>query len=210
MSPQQSSAVSLTKRLLLLMIFGAALVLLFKTVYTLGRAQSTQAPAQERKLKVTEFKSMPLEVKVKNLQSKMWQKDLEIEVKNISGRPIYFILAYLTFPDDIPPSSSDEVGFSLHYGKPENIRISHLADPEDLHLGPNEKYSFTLPESIRIGFEARHKKYPGLDKNLIFRIALVSFGNGTGWEAGEPRDKRKKSSSALEHPLEQPVKKKTK
>jgi hypothetical protein len=156
-------------------------------------AQSQESPNEERKFKVTEFKDMPLEVKVKNLQSKSWHRDLEIEVKNVSKRPIYFILAYLTFPDDSAPSSVDEVGFSLHYGKPENIMISHLADPEDLHLDPDKTYVFTLPEPERSGFEARHKKYPGLDKNLVFTIALVSFGDGTGWQSGEPRDKRKKT-----------------
>lgn len=195
------------KRLLLLIIFAAASTFLIKFSYALGHAQLQESSA-ERKLNVIEFKDMPVEVKVKNLQSKTWHKDLEIEVKNISKRPIYFILAYLTFPDDTPPSNSDDVGFALHYGKRENIRISHLADPADEHLAPGEKYIFTFPERERIGFEARHKKYPGRDKNLRFWIALVSFGDGTGWELGEPRDKRKKPP-ALGAATEQPLKKRS-
>src|SRR6185503_8150914 len=71
-------------------------------------------------------------------------------------------------------------------------QIRHLAAPNDLHLDPNETYSFNIPEPERSGFEARHKKYTGLDKNLLLRVALVSFGDGTGWELGEPRDKRSK------------------
>ena len=44
---------------------------------------------------------MPLTiVKVRNLQSDTWYNDLGIEVKNVSSKPIYFILAYLIFPDD--------------------------------------------------------------------------------------------------------------
>lgn len=193
MSPQQKTAVSVSKRLLLLIIIGVASIFLIRGIYALGMTASQESSNAERKLKITEFKDMPLEVKVKNLQSKRWHGDLQIEVKNVSGRPIYFILAYLLFPDEKPPSG--EAGITLHFGKPENIQIRHLADPEDLHLEPDETYVFTLPEPERSGFEARHKKYPGLDKNLVFTIALVSFGDGTGWQSGEPRDKRKKTSA---------------
>ena len=43
---------------------------------------------------------MPLVVtEVRNLQSETWHKDLEIEVKNISDKPIYSILAFLAFDD---------------------------------------------------------------------------------------------------------------
>jgi len=192
MSPQQKTAVSLTKGLLLLILFAVASIFLIKAIYALGASQSPESSV-ERRFKVREFKDTPLEVKVKNLQSKSWHRDLEIEVKNVSNKPIYFILAYLIFPDETPPNG--EAGISLHFGKPENIRIRHVADPKDPHLDPDETYVFTLPEPERSGFEGRHKKHPGLDKNILFRVALVSFGDGTGWELGEPRDKRKKTSS---------------
>lgn len=193
MSPQQQSIASFTKRFLLLIMLAAASIFVIKGIYVLGQSQSN-AQADERKFKVKEFKDMPLEVKVKNLQSKTWHRDLQIEVKNISKRPIYFILAYLVFPDEKPPNG--EVGITLHFGRPENIQIRHLADPTDPHLDPNATYSFTIPEPERSGFEARHKKHPGLDENLLLRIALVSFGDGTGWELGEPRDKRSKVEAA--------------
>jgi hypothetical protein len=190
MSPRQTAAVSFGKRLFLLVILGAASIFLIKAIYALEPEQSQESSSQERKLKITEFNHVPLEVQIRNLQSETWHKDLEIEVKNIFGRPIYFILAYLTFPDERPANSTDEVGTSLHYGKPENISVSHLADPKDEHLEPDEKYVFTLPEPQRSGFEDRYKRHPELAKNLQFWVALVSFGDGTGWELGEQRDKR--------------------
>lgn len=198
MSPRQTAAVSLSKRLFLFVILGTASIFLIKGIYSLGSAQSSEAPAQERKLKVTELKDLPLEVKVRNLQSKTWHKDLEIEVKNISGRPIYYILAHLEFPDDPPPQPNSVWGFSLHYGKPENIMISHLADPDDEHLDPEKSYIFKFPDDLRAGFEKRHKENPGVDKNVVLEVALVSFGDRTGWELGQPRDKRKQFSSVLE------------
>src|SRR5437764_10501428 len=61
----------------------------------------TQSPKEERKLNVHTFNRMPLKVKeVRNLQKEEdWFRDLEIEVKNISDKPIYFIYLIIKFPD---------------------------------------------------------------------------------------------------------------
>jgi hypothetical protein len=195
MSPRQPSIPSFTKRLLLLIIFGAASISVIKGMYAIGQSKS-DAPADERKLKVREFKDMPLRVKIKNLQSKTWHKDLEIEVKNISDKPIYFILAYLVFLDD--KVADGEVGIRLTFGKRENIQIIQLADPGDPQIEPGEVYVFTIPEPFRTNFEGRHKRYPNLDKNLLLRFAVISFGDGTGFEVGEPRDFRGRKVSVFE------------
>lgn len=130
--------------------------------------------------------------KVNNLQSETWTKDLEIEVKNVSSRRIYFILAYLIFPDD--KISSGQWGISLMFGRRENILIRNIAEPNDPHLDPNETYVFTIPESMGPGFEARQKSFPEAYKNFRFDVTLISYGDGTGWEWGAQRDKRKKTS----------------
>ncbi|MBA2706083.1 MAG: hypothetical protein H0U60_19795 [Blastocatellia bacterium] len=205
MSPQQQSIASFTKRLLLLIILATASIFVIKGIYALGQSQSN-AQADERKFKVKEFKDTPLEVKVKKLQSKTWHKDLEIEVKNISDKPIYFILAYLIFPDD--KVADGEVGIPLTFGKRENIKIMQLADTEDPHIDPGEVYVFTIPEPFRTGFEGRHKRYPDLDKNLLLRFAVISFGDGTGFEVGEPRDFRGRKVSIFEGSSTQESKKK--
>jgi hypothetical protein len=187
MSPQQETAALLTRKLLLLIIFGAVSVFLIKGIYALGMVQPQESSNAERKLKITEFKDMPLLVqRVRNLQSDTWNKDLEIEVKNVSTKPIYFILAYLIFPDD--KSAAGEVGFPLTFGKRENILIRRLAEPEDTHLDPDETYVFTIPELHRRGFEGRDRKFPNAYKNFRLDVMLVSFGDGTGWEVGEPRN----------------------
>lgn len=186
-----------SKRLLVLVLCSVTSIFLIKGLFAQGTAQSNESQAQERKLKIKDFADMPVVVReVRNLQSKTWHKDLEIEVKNVSDKPIYFILAYLIFPDD--KATNGEVGVRLTYGTPENIRIRRIADSKDLHLDPGETYVFTVPVMFRKGFEARHKKYTGLDKNLLLRFALISFGDGTGFEVGEPRDLRLKKSSSLE------------
>jgi hypothetical protein len=190
MSPHQQSIASFTRRLLLLIILGAASIFVIKAIYALGQTQSN-GPSDERKFNVKEFKDMPLEVRhVRNLQSQSWNKDLEVEVKNVSGKPIYFILAYLVFPD--VPVPDGEAGVSLTFGKRENILIRNIADLNDPHLDPDETYVFTIDESYRRGLEGQN---PAFYKKFRLDIMLVSFGDGTGWEVGEPRDKRKKQSA---------------
>ena len=164
--------------LLVLILFGAASIPSVKARNSLGPVQVQEIP-EERKLKIHEYKDTPLQVMaVRNLQSDKWCDDLEIEVKNVSKKPIYFIYLYLIA--DKPPNG--EIGISLHYGKPENRRIENLADPGDPHIDPDKSYVFTLPEPERIAFEATLKKYPGRDKNLLLGIALVNFGDGTGFD----------------------------
>ena len=139
MSPRQTSAISFTKRLLLFVVIGTTSIILIKASYALGPKQSPESTGQERKLKVTEYKDLPLEVKVRNLQSKRWLKDLEIEVKNISGRPIYFIVAYLQFPDDPPPQSDGVVGCLYIMVSP----MRHLPSPVSI-IKPSSDGRFML------------------------------------------------------------------
>ena len=193
-SIQQQVVQQFIKRLVLLFVLVLGSFLLIKGIYALGPVQATDTG--ERKFTVKEFKDMPLEVKVKNLQSTSWHKDIEIEIKNISNKPIYFVLAYLIFPDD--KVSDGEVGLPLAFGKRENVRIDHLSDPDDAHIDPGKTYVFKVSEPYRQGFEGRHKRYPNLDKNLLLRFAVISFGDGTGFEVGEPRDRRGKTVSSSE------------
>jgi hypothetical protein len=188
---QQKPAAFLIKRLAVLIILAVASVFLARAVYVLGLAQSLDSSAQERKLKTKEFKEMPLVVtEVRNLQSETWHKDLQIEVKNVSKKRIYSILAFLVF-DDIKVSGG-ESAIHLVYGDPKNGLIRALADGQDLHLEPGETYVFTIPEMYKKGLKAKHEKFPELTKNLIIRFARISFGDGTGFEVGRPRDYKNK------------------
>src|SRR6267142_6295415 len=82
-----------------------------------------QGGQRERTFKTRDFKDMPLAIRqVRNLQSDTWHKDLEIEVKNISSKPIYSILAYLEFPDE--PVRGDGVsGIVIIFGERKYIDL---------------------------------------------------------------------------------------
>jgi hypothetical protein len=157
---------------------------------------ASQQAQRERKFKNREFKDIPLAVtKVSNLQSDTWYKDLEIEVKNISGKPIYFILAYLQFPD-IPEPGDAVYGIALHYGERRNIDYRKDADPKDPHLNPGAKFTFTIPEKMKEGLRDQHETTPEQMKKLELQISVVSFGDGTGIVA-ERLSERKRSHSDL-------------
>jgi hypothetical protein len=117
---------------------------------------------------------------------------LEIEVKNISSKPIYFVLAYLDFPD-VPVPADGVYGIALTFGNGRNIDYRNDPDPQDPHLNPGEKFTFTIPEKMKEGLRDQHERAPELMKKLELHISVVSFGDGTGF-VGEQLRQRKRSN----------------
>jgi len=152
-----------------------------------------QDDIQERKLKIKTFKDMPLEVReVRKLQSDSWYKDLEIEVKNVSTKPIYYILASLYFPD-VPAPGNGVWGISYHFGFNDNIDVARIADPQDPHVDPGKTLVLTIPEYFREGLKGQHERSPGRYKKFEFRFNVISFGDGTGFELERLGDYRRKN-----------------
>src|SRR5437764_214090 len=160
----------------------------------------TQLPKEERKLNVHTFNRMPLKVKeVRNLQKEEdWFRDLEIEVQNISNRPIYFISLGIEFPDipAAPPEtradgstpSRSVTGFGLTYGADRLMDVRELAGPDDIPLKPGETYVFKIPKARVLGFESmnREKNLPPQAWNKIdIEFDVISLGDGTGYIGGQ-------------------------
>jgi hypothetical protein len=190
MSPQQRTAVSLTKRLLLLIIFGAASIFLIKAIYALGTAQSPESSGQERKIKTRDFKDMPVAlVEVRNMESETWYEDLEIELKNVSNKPIYFLTAYLEFPDE--QLSWGTSGVHLSWGDPKKLDDRRFADSDAEHVDPGETFVVTIPKMYMKGLSAKQRLRPQVTKNLRLWFEKTYFGDGTGFESeGRWRDFR--------------------
>ena len=194
MSPDRPTAISFLKILFLLSVLATASILLIS--HAMRTAQSQDSSSQERQFKTKEFQDIPLRVEsVTNLQSEKWNEDLEIKVKNISRKPIYFILAYIIFPEE--KMSDGFVGIRLMFGKRENLRVRQIANEKDPHLNPDETYVFTIPEPFKRGFAGRTYK----DFRLEFFV--ISFGDGTGFEGSAPRDFRNDKTLIRETPTGQ-------
>ena len=172
----------------------AATVTLFLLLIVVTTPGQQQSDSQEKAFKTLDFKDMPLAVvKVRNLQSETWYKDLGIEVKNVSSKPIYFILAYLIFPDD-KRRREGESGIALEYGVRKYIRLDVIADPKDPHLDPGETLVLTIAEQYRRGLKFQHERSPETFRRMELHIgALISFGDGTGFEAERFTDYRRQN-----------------
>jgi len=151
--------------------------------------RQAQSDQEKRTIKTREFKDMPLKFQaIRNVDSETWYKDLQIEVKNIGTKPIYFMLAYLEFPDH--KSAGRDTGLSLTFGDLKNWDIGVLADPQDPHLDPGQTYVFTIPEETRKWLQKQHERVPQELKKLDFHIDIISFGDRTGFEIGHSLDLR--------------------
>jgi hypothetical protein len=187
MSPQQETAASLIKRLLLFMIFGTASIFLIKGIYALGQEPLQDSASQDRKIKAREFPDMPVVVvAIRNGESETWWKDLEIEVKNISSKPIYFVRAYLVFPDE--KQSSGESGIRLTWGDAAKLDSRTYAGPKAERVEPGKNFVLTIPEMFRKGLKAKQRLRPEVTKNLVLEFTKIYFGDGTGFEGPQLRD----------------------
>lgn len=77
-------------------------------------------------------------VAVRHLQDKHWMRDLEIEIRNVSAKPIYELYIHLPLPDDNNGTTDTFWGGRLQYGRRELMNPSHRARAEDKPIQPGE------------------------------------------------------------------------
>jgi hypothetical protein len=154
-------------------------------------------PTDARKIVVHHFKQMPESRTVtinavKNLQGDRWLRDLEIEVQNNFNKPIYHLEIDLELPD-IVTTELDGIPrtliIPLIFGKNLFMKPDERAAPTDKAIQPGEKYIFQIPEAHGKAIEARLAKRDipvSAVKRVWLRIYEVNFGDGTGFEMGEP------------------------
>lgn len=152
---------------------------------------------EERKVNVHAYNRMPVMVKeIRNLNKKeTWYRDLEIEVKNDSRQPIYFISLGLEFPNIpalAPPQPSADgsmptkvtTGFGVDYGASRLSDLRVLAGPDDVPIKPGESHVFTIAQAKVIGIEWMNQNMnlsPDAWKQVELSFDLISFGDGTGF-----------------------------
>lgn len=189
------------------------------TLLTLGGpAQSSRA---ERKVKIREFKDAPVVItEVRNLQQEEnWFRDLEIEVKNVSDKPVYYILLVIEFPDIPAPPPERRAdgsmplrtftGNFLDYGDTRLANLTELATEKDKPLNPGATYVFRVPEPQVKGLDymLREKNLPPQAADRIeLELNTISFGDGSGVIDGLRWAAPRKPRSALPEPYPKPRK----
>ncbi|HJQ70368.1 MAG TPA: hypothetical protein VKA70_15430 [Blastocatellia bacterium] len=160
-------------------------------------SQSPDAPSDERVLRDVSSPKMrslkPVTITaIRNLKSKNWIEDLEIEVRNTSSKPIYAIDIILMFPDI--PERLIEGGLrgtvtTLTYGRMQLIQPNELATSEDVPINPGEKFTLKIAEPNRLGLEsvlAETKLLKSDIKKIYLRIEFINYGDGTGFRIDGP------------------------
>ena len=183
---------------LVLVLVASFLILIAMTTCAGNKVTATTKPEkvaihqgyqQERTFRLQDFKDNPLAIReVRNLQSDTWYKDLEIEVKNISSKRIYFIFAFLLFPD--APVGYPEAGVPLEFGERKNLDYHRTPESEDPYVDPGKTVVLTIAQQYTSGLQSWQENTPETVKRLEFRIAEVRFGDGTGFTAQRFEDCR--------------------
>jgi hypothetical protein len=163
----------------------SGICVLFFGVVESGRF--SRVTAQEREYAVGAYKDLPVAIQeVKNLQAEedRWFRDLQVVVKNVSDKPIYFISMHVVFPEMTSPGGNSRIGFNLLYGRRELGDIKVLAEANDVPIKPGDTYIFTIPSFRADGYESMKKRRGMGFTKLQFMFGAISFGDRTGFNDG--------------------------
>ncbi|HYJ86362.1 MAG TPA: hypothetical protein VEW46_09920 [Pyrinomonadaceae bacterium] len=154
------------------------------------------SPGLEKKLGIGIPNRVPLKIKVKNVNSKKWVHDLEVEVTNTSEKPVYFLSLYVTLPE-VKGLLGSKVGFWLRYGRVELMEFSTVPNSDDVPIQPGKTHVFKIPESSAKGWDHLREKEGRPEPKIIEIIfQVLNFGDGTGFldTGGTPVNIHKKLS----------------
>jgi len=184
------------------LIVGGASGLLGVGVRTSSIAQSPQ----ERKLEDEMPKNVPIkikfkaekEAKVKDLSNPDWLRDFELEVTNISNKPIYFLLLWLELPDT-KSDNNNPLAFTLQYGRIDFIHFNTQPLDTDVPIPPGDTRTLTIPDEEQQGWRGeklrRNLNDPG---KVRIKFVHLSFGDGSGFDgAGRAYPYGKQQSSTV-------------
>lgn len=131
--------------------------------------------------------ALPVEITtIRNFHRAHWLRDLEIELKNISTKPIYEVYFTLFLPDDKDDTGAS-YGVNLQYGRFHLIHPSTLPSADDKPIWPGETALVKVDEHLSRGYE-RHLATGNVQKASSYKVRMailaINFGDGTGFVNG--------------------------
>jgi len=168
------------------------------------RRTSAQEGPQERLVENKIPKHVPLKVKlkavkeakIKDLTNSDWVRDFELEVTNISDKPIYYLELWLMLPDTMS-ENNNPLAFSLRHGRIDFTHFDTRPVATDVPIQPGETHTFAIPEEWQQGWrEFKVRRNAPDPKKLHIEFIQLSFGDGSGFDGGgEPYPYKRKQSS---------------
>lgn len=131
---------------------------------------------------------LPVEfVAVRHLQSKHWMRDLELEIRNLSSKPIYGLYIGLLLPDDKEKAPDTYWGASLFYGRMDLAGPDSRATDDDKPLSPGQTVVLKVDERIWQRYE-RHLQSSNVPEETSYKVRMIietiNFGDGTAFANG--------------------------
>jgi hypothetical protein len=128
-------------------------------------------------------------IRTKGIDSDDWLNELELEYKNFSDKPIYYVLIYIILSETEPYGGT--AGFRLEFGDLRLSNQSEYATSDDIALKPGESHVF----KIKKDHIKNHQDYlerwtgqPGFSPPITkveLYLYRISFGDGTFYSAGQ-------------------------
>jgi len=130
-------------------------------------------------------------VEVRNLQKDTYLQDLEIEIKNVSGKPIYFMYLWLHLPEIPPPPGATITAVHWEYGNRGLINNERLAEESDIPIKPGEAFVYKVPkDQVKNLYRLLNENDIVSVTHVVLSFDVINFGDGTGFEWGQPAKNR--------------------
>lgn len=201
--------------------FGFALaVFVWVTAFLIAKSSSGSLPQEQPVSKPTPEKResttrrlfenrvpehLPIKVKIKrdkerrfrDLENQNWVRDLELEVKNVGEKPIYYLFFYVVIPD--AKIGDKPQGLSIVYGRTELSDLNNAPTADDVPINPGETKLLMIEDAgiESWDFQITRRMLPARVRGAKLIFQNLSFGDGTGFlgTSGVPWSKRNKESS---------------
>lgn len=121
-------------------------------------------------------------LEIRNINSKHFPLDLEIEIKNISDKPIYGLTLDLLFRQSKDDHRTPH-GLTIFYGRRELFQIRNMATSADVPIRPKETIVLKAQTKMAEAFyTAIQKGSMPLEKTTLMTLVFqtINFGDGTG------------------------------
>ncbi len=152
-----------------------------------ARPQKDDAAASpnERKIENAVSEHAPVKVKLRNEKSfkdarnKNWARGLEIEVKNVGDKPIYFVNVAIVMPEIIVDGGKFMLGTS--YGRTKLKLPETPVEDGDVPILPGESVTLKIRDAEVEAFEHfRDEERRWEDpKRIEIEVQIINFGDGT-------------------------------
>jgi len=120
-------------------------------------------------------------VEVRNLQKDTYLQDLEIEIKNVSGKPIYLLQFWLNLPEVPPPSPATITGILWEYGNHGLMNNDRLAEESDVPIKPDETFVYKPPkDQVKNLYRLINENDITSAAHLVFSFYLINSGMERG------------------------------